>query len=41
MTEEVAIVASETSRFTKKIESSVYSLACDPSLKIFKKTNID
>lgn len=41
MTEEVAIVASETSKFTKKTESSVYSLACDPCLKIFKKTNID
>src|SRR5918995_6705747 len=41
MTEEVASVASETSQFTKKTESSIYSLACDPCLKIFRKTNID
>jgi acetyl-CoA C-acetyltransferase len=40
MTEEVAIVASETSRFTRK-ESSIFELACDPCLKIFRKTNLD
>ena len=41
MTEEVAIVASGTSKFTKKTKSSLYSLACDPCLKIFRKANID
>ena len=37
MPEEVAIVASP---FTRK-ESSIFELACNPCLEIFKKTNID
>jgi acetyl-CoA C-acetyltransferase len=40
MPEEVAIVASETSSFTRK-ESSIFELACNPCLQIFRKTNID
>jgi acetyl-CoA C-acetyltransferase len=40
MPKEVAIVASATSRFTKK-EPSIFGLACHPALKIFQKTKID
>lgn len=40
MREEVAVIASATSRFTKK-EPSIFELSCLPALKIFRETNID
>jgi acetyl-CoA C-acetyltransferase len=40
MSEEVAIVASETTKFTRN-DLSIYELACDPCRKIFRKTNLD
>ena len=40
MPEEVAIVASGISSFTRK-ESSIFELACKPCLEIFRKRNID
>jgi acetyl-CoA C-acetyltransferase len=40
MREEVAIVASATSRFTKSAHS-IFELACQPALKIFRESNID
>ena len=40
MSEEVAIVASETTKFTRN-DLSIYELACDPCRKIFRKTYLD
>lgn len=40
MTEEVAIVASDTTRFTKN-DLPIFELACEPCWKIFRKTNLD
>jgi acetyl-CoA C-acetyltransferase len=40
MTEEVAIVASETTKFTRN-DSPILELACEPCWKIFRKTNLD
>jgi acetyl-CoA C-acetyltransferase len=40
MTEEVAIVASETTKFTRN-DLPIFELACEPCWKILRKTNLD